>query len=328
MKRVEKSGELIEKAKETFYTINNNINTHELPAGKRAETTWNTEDIKMLKEEIFSQKEIIETQLEVALIQKDEISEKKKEITDSIRYARRIQSALLPKEDLFKKIFTDYFIFYKPKDIVSGDFYWISVKGNKTIVAATDCTGHGVPGAFMSIMGMVFLNEIVNNQGILQPNKILDNLNRRIISSLGQNRKKGETSDRMDIALVSIDLGNYSLQYAGAFNSLFIIRNNCLHEIKGDRMLIGVFNRKKKSFTNHEIEIKTNDSIYLFSDGYIDQFGWRSDKKFNMNNFREFLLSIQNVPMKAQKLLLENNLINWMGDMDQIDDILVIGIKI
>ena len=150
----------------------------------------------------------------------------------------------------------------------------------------------------------------------------------RIIKTMGQTGKTGETGDGMDIALVSIDLENYTLQYAGAFNPLFIIRNNNLSEIKGDRMPLGFHIKIDKPFTNHEIEIKANDSIYLFSDGYKDQFGWRSNKKFNLDNFRKLLLSVQNVPMKAQKLLLENNLKNWMGDMEQIDDIMVIGIRI
>jgi len=273
------------------------------------------------KNEIIQKSEEIETQ-------RDEISAQKKEITDSINYAQRIQYALLPKNDVFRKIFSDYFIFYRPKDIVSGDFYWISNKNGKTVIAASDCTGHGVPGAFMSILGVEFLNEIVNNIGIVQPNRILNNMRDRIIKTMGQTGKAGETGDGMDIALVSIDIENYTLQYAGAFNPLFIIKNNNLSEIKGDRMPLGFYKKIDKPFTNHEIQIKSNDSIYLFSDGYKDQFGWRSDKKFNMNNFRELLLSVQNVPMKAQKLLLENNLKNWMGDMEQIDDIMVVGLRI
>lgn len=285
-------------------------------------------DKLLMEYEIIQKNEEIETQRDLAETQWDRISAQKNELTDSITYASRIQSALLPESGYFSKIFSDYFILNKPKDIVSGDFYWLSIKGNKTIIAVADCTGHGVPGAFMSMLGVEFLNEIVNNLGIVQPNKILNNMRDRIIKSMGQTGKSGEAMDGMDIALVSIDLENDSLQYAGAFNPLFIIRNNNLSEINGDRMPLGFHLKIDKPFTNHEIEIKANDSIYLFSDGYKDQFGWRSNKKFNLDNFRKLLLSVQNVPMKAQKLLLENNLKNWMGDMEQIDDIMVIGIRI
>lgn len=285
-------------------------------------------DKLLMEYEIIQKNEEIETQRDLAETQWDRISAQKNELTDSITYASRIQSALLPESGYFSKIFSDYFILNKPKDIVSGDFYWLSIKGDKTIVAVADCTGHGVPGAFMSMLGVEFLNEIVNNLGIVQPNKILNNMRDRIIKSMGQTGKSGEAMDGMDIALVSIDLENDSLQYAGAFNPLFIIRNNNLSEINGDRMPLGFHLKIDKPFTNHEIEIKANDSIYLFSDGYKDQFGWRSNKKFNLDNFRKLLLSVQNVPMKAQKLLLENNLKNWMGDMEQIDDIMVMGIRI
>jgi len=321
-----------EKEKSLLYIILRDISLEkknkQLLEWQKNEIIQKTEKIETHRDAIESQKEEIETQRDLAETQRDRISAQKKELTDSIKYASRIQSALSPESESFSKIFSDYFILNKPKDIVSGDFYWLSVKGNKTVVAVADCTGHGVPGAFMSMLGVEFLNEIVNNLGIVQPNRILNNMRDRIIKVMGQTGTIGETGDGMDMALVSIDLENYSLQYAGAFNPLFIIRNNNLNEIKSDRMPIGFFHRIEKPFTNHEIEIKANDSIYLFSDGYKDQFGWRSDKKFNMNNFRELLLSIQNVPMKAQKLLLENNLKNWMGDMEQVDDILVVGIRI
>jgi serine phosphatase RsbU (regulator of sigma subunit) len=236
-------------------------------------------DKLLMEYEIIQKNEEIETQRDLAETQWDRISAQKNELTDSITYASRIQSALLPESGYFSKIFSDYFILNKPKDIVSGDFYWLSIKGDKTIVAVADCTGHGVPGAFMSMLGVEFLNEIVNNLGIVQPNKILNNIRDRIIKSMGQTGKSGESMDGMDIALVSIDLENNSLQYAGAFNPLFIIRNNNLSEINGDRMPLGFHLKIDKPFTNHEIEIKANDSIYLFSDGYKDQFGWRNKNK-------------------------------------------------
>ncbi len=286
------------------------------------------EEIEIQSEKIELQKEQVEIQRDLAEKQRDEISVQKKSLTDSIRYASRIQAALLPESELICSVFSDYFILNKPKDIVSGDFYWFSQKNGKMVVAVADCTGHGVPGALMSVLGMKFLDEIVNDTGITQPNRILDNLRERIIKSLGQTGRAGETNDGMDIALVSIDPVNNSLHYAGAFNPLYIIRNNNLRVIKGDRMPLGFRTSMNTPFTNHEILIDPNDSIYLFTDGYADQFGWRSNKKFNKKNFRELIVSIQNVPMKAQKILLENNLKNWMGDLEQIDDIMIIGIQI
>jgi serine phosphatase RsbU (regulator of sigma subunit) len=294
----------------------------------RAEIMLKNEEIEMQREEIESQKGKNEIQSDLAEKQMDEISAQKKAMTDSIRYASRLQSALQPESKSLSKIFSQYFILNKPKDVVSGDFYWFFTKEDKTVVAVADSTGHGVPGAFMSILGMEFLEETVLNLGITQPDKILDNLRDHIIKSMGQTGKAGESHDGMDIALISIDMANYSLQYAGAWHPLLIIRNNNIIEIKGDRMPLGYQMRTDKPFTNHDMQIKPNDSIYLFTDGYPDQFGWRTGKKFCMHNFRELLLSIQNVPMKAQKILLENNLKNWMGDLEQVDDIMVIGLQI
>lgn len=285
-------------------------------------------EIEALKNEIELQKEELETRRDLAEKQRDEITTQKKELTDSITYASRIQSSLMPGSELFKKSFSDYFILNKPKDIVSGDFYWISVKGNKTVVAVSDCTGHGVPGAFMSILGTGLLNEIVNELNIVQPNRILNNLREMVIKSLAQSGGDNETMDGMDIALITIDREKQTLQYSGANNSLIKIRNNNLSEIRGDRMPVGSYLITDKPFTNHEIEINAKDSIYLFSDGYKDQYGWRNNRKLKHNKFLEFLLSIQNVPMKAQKILLENNLKNWMGDLEQIDDILVVGMQV
>jgi len=285
-------------------------------------------EIETLKNEIESQKEELETRRDLAEKQRDEIITQKKELTDSIKYARQIQSSLMPGSELFKKSFSDYFILNRPKDIVSGDFYWISVKGSKTVVAVSDCTGHGVPGAFMSMLGIGLLNEIVNELNVFQPNLILNNLRERVIKSLAQSGEDNENMDGMDIALITVDHENFTLQFSGALNSLIMIRNNNLREIRGDRMPVGSYLITDIPFTNHEIEIKANDSIYLFSDGYKDQYGWRSNRKLKHSRFVGFLQSIQNVPMKAQKILLENNLKNWMGDLEQIDDILVVGVQI
>lgn len=285
-------------------------------------------EIEKLKEEIESQKEELEIRRDLAEKQRDEIEIQKKELTDSITYARRIQSSLMPGSELFKKSFSDYFILNKPKDIVSGDFFWISEKDSKTIVAVSDCTGHGVPGAFMSMLGIGLLNEIVNKMKIVQPNLILNNLRDRVIKSLTKSGANNETTDGMDIALITIDHENFTLQFSGAFNSLIKIRNNKHSETRGDRMPVGSYHVTDKPFTNHEIEIEDSDSLYLFSDGYKDQFGWRNNRKLKHGKFIELLLSIQNVPMKAQKILLENNLKNWMGDLEQLDDILVVGVQV
>lgn len=320
------------KGKTFLYLILRNITLQKqnlkLLESLRTEIMLKNEGIEMLREEIESQKEKIEMQRDLAERQRDEISAQKKALTDSIRYASRIQSALQPESNSLSKIFSDYFILNKPKDIVSGDFYWFFTKEDKTVVAVADATGHGVPGAFMSLLGMEFLEETVRSSGIMQPDKILDNLKDHIIKSMGQTGRTGETMDGMDIALISIDMANYSLQFAGANNPLLVIRNNNIIEIKGDNMPLGYQIRTNKPFTIHDLQIKPGDSIYLFSDGYPDQFGWRTDKKFNKHNFKELLLSIQNVPMKAQKILLENNLKNWMGDLEQVDDIMVIGLQI
>jgi len=299
-----------------------------LPVKHKDEINRLNREIETLKNKIESQKEELETRRDLAEEQRDEISTQKNELTDSIEYASRIQSSLIPGSELFKKSFSDYFILNKPKDIVSGDFYWISVKDSKTIVAVTDCTGHGVPGAFMSMLGISFFNEIVNEKNIVQPNLILNNLRDMVIKSLAQSGGDNKTMDGMDIALITVDIGKHTLQYSGAHNPLILIRNNNLSEIRGDRMPVGSYLITDIPFTNHEIEIKANDSIYLFSDGYKDQSGWRNNKKLKHNRFLEYLLSIQNVPMKAQKILLENNLKNWMGDLEQIDDILVVGVQI
>lgn len=285
-------------------------------------------EIETLKDEIESQKEELETRRDLAENQRDEITAQQKELTDSIKYASRIQSSLMPGSELFKKSFSDYFILNKPKDIVSGDFFWISELGGKTVVAVTDCTGHGVPGAFMSMLGIGLLNEIVNEMNIVQPNLILNNLRDRVIKSLTKSGANNETMDGMDIALITVDREKHTLQFSGANNPLIMIRNNNLSEIRGDRMPVGSYLITEIPFTNHEIEINANDSIYLFSDGYKDQYGWRNNRKLKHNKFLELLQSIQNVPMKAQKILLENNLENWMGDLEQIDDILVVGLQI
>lgn len=252
----------------------------------------------------------------------------KKQITDSIEYASRIQTAILPPDEYIEQVIPDHFILYKPRDIVSGDFYWITHKGSKVVVAAVDCTGHGVPGAFMSMLGFAFLNEIVNKETELKANVILNQLRDYVKKSLHQTGKDDEAKDGMDIALCVIDTENLKLQYSGAYNPLYLIRNNDIISLKADRMPIGIYILEKDSFTNHEIEIEKNDTIYIFTDGYIDQFGGEGQTKFKMAPFRDLLISISNKSMRDQKRILEDRFYEWKGTHEQIDDVLVMGIKV
>jgi len=274
-----------------------------------------------------SLKKIIDERTAEVVRQKNEIEVKNKDITDSINYAKKIQEAILPNTDIFKSLFKDGFILYKPKDIVSGDFYWLSEKENEVLIAAADCTGHGVPGAFMSMIGHALLNEIVNDKGITQPAKILDSLRSGIIKALKQSGKSGESKDGMDIALCNINREKGSLQYAGANNALFLIRNKELIEYKADKFPIGI-GVNMESFSNNFIEIKKDDTIYIFSDGYADQFGGKDGKKFMRKRFKQMFLDINHLSMDEQKKEVGDSLTNWQGSYSQVDDVLVIGIKI
>lgn len=260
--------------------------------------------------------------------QRDQIFIQKQEITDSIHYAKRIQTAILPPDRILEKNLADHFILYRPRDIVSGDYYWMTEIENKTIVLAADCTGHGVPGAFMSMLGVSFLNEIVNKQGISKPSSILNELRRAIVDSLHQTGKEGEAQDGMDIALVCIDHSTMKAEYAGAYNSLYLIRDGQLTEYDADRMPIGIHVKGTTEFTNNEIDIQKGDGLYIFSDGYIDQFGGDKFKKFMAKRFKELLTEINPQPFPKQAQILNTALEKWKGSIEQIDDILVIGLKI
>jgi len=251
----------------------------------------------------------------------------KKEITDSIQYASRIQTAILPPKEHFDSFFQNYFILYKPRDIVSGDFYYLVHKGNKAIMAAADCTGHGVPGAFMSMLGSALLNGIINNMEEIHANLILNQLRENIKKSLRQTGKEGEAKDGMDIALVVYDKEIKTLEYAGAFNSLLMIRNGELIEHKADKMPIGIFVKEKESFTNNIVELQKDDNFYLFSDGYVSQFGGENGRKFMHANFKKLLVEIASKSMAEQKKILDDALTSWQGEFSQVDDILVMGFK-
>jgi serine phosphatase RsbU (regulator of sigma subunit) len=271
---------------------------------------------------------LLQEQNEEIKNQRDKIFNQNKEITDSIEYASKIQSAILPPKDIISEKLPEHFILYKPRDIVSGDFYWLYPKNNKIYLCAADCTGHGVPGAFMSMLGIALLNEIISKSEVNTADKILNFLRDYVVRSLHQTGEAGETQDGMDIAFCVIEPDKKQLQFAGAFNPLFLIRNGELYETKGDKMPIGVHLRQNEPFTNHIIPIKKNDKIYLFSDGYTDQFGGPKRKKFLMKRFRELLVEINQYSMEDQKIRIDKEFNDWKGDYEQIDDILVFGIKI
>ncbi len=278
--------------------------------------------------EIQEKAEEIEVQRDEIMGQRDEILRQKEEITDSINYARRIQNAVLPLKDHFKKSFSDHFILFKPRDIVSGDFYWIAEDENKLYFTAADCTGHGVPGAFMSMLGVSSLNEIFGNENHhLTAARMLNLLREKIKFSLHQTGKEGENKDGMDMALCIYHKKKKLLEYAGAYNPLYLIRDGKLQEYKADRMPIGIYHIEKESFTNHEINIKKGDAIYIFSDGYADQFGGPGQTKFKSGNLKKLLLEINEKPMEEQHQILDTRFMKWKGNLDQIDDVILIGIR-
>jgi len=287
-----------------------------------------TKEVLEQKEEIETQKEEIEAQLDLATLQRDTISVQKDQILDSIHYAERIQSAILPPEKNLSEHLRDHFLLFKPRDIVSGDFYWTMEKDNKLLVAVADCTGHGVPGAFLSMLGIVSMNEIVNRSKDLKPDKILEQLREILIKSLHQTGKRGEAQDGIEIALCVIDLKKLTLDYSGANRPLYIVRKGSVEHIRPDRMPIGIYEQEFVPFTTHSIKLKKDDGLYLFSDGYVDQLGGPMRKTFRVKKFRELLVKIQDQSMDAQKQVLLQNLKEWQGDVEQIDDILVMGIKI
>ncbi len=258
--------------------------------------------------------------------QKQVVEEKNKDITDSISYAKLIQEAILPSKELKFKLFKDVFMLYKPKDIVSGDFYWYTERNGKKIIAAVDCTGHGVPGAFMSMIGNSFLNEIINEKGTTKPSEILDLLRDNVIFSLKQ--KESENKDGMDISIICFDEKNNTVEFAGANNPLWYIRDGKMNEIKGDKQPIGLYHWDSKPFTNHKIELQKGDVLFIFTDGYADQFGGQEGKKFKYKPLQELLLANSDKPMHDHKMILNKAFESWRGGLDQVDDVLIIGIRV
>lgn len=297
--------------------------------------------------EVVEQKEEIEKQKEEVEVQRKLLEVKNKDITSSINYARRLQEAILPHKDQIDKYLDEYFILYKPKDIVSGDFYWMEhVNGipgrDLTLFATVDCTGHGVPGAFVSVVGNGGLNRAVNEFGLDEPAAILEKLNEIVVNTLS--KSDDELRDGMDISLCRFDFKKMEMQFAGANNSVYILRKdiakaelnlngtskihkNDLLEIKANKQPVG-FYEFHKTFDNHSVKLEKGDVIYLFSDGYTDQFGGPQGKKYNVTRFRNFLLSIYDRPMSEQKKLIEEEFESWKGNEEQIDDVIVAAIRV
>lgn len=334
----EQEKKIIEVEKEAeFYIKQGDVIT-----SQRTKIQKERDKLSVEKEDMAKQKAIMEEDLNFIMKQGDKIAEQKhkikkqhdlvqkqnKKIEDSILYAKRIQSAVLPPNRFIQYLLSEHFIFYKPRDIVSGDFYWIKQADDKIYIAAADCTGHGVPGALMSMLGITFLNEIVNKNPNIHANEILNELRIHIISSLRQTGSAGESRDGLDIALCIINHKKKELEYSGANNPLYLIRDGQLNETKADRMPIGIHRRAKESFQNHVIELQDNDLIYIFSDGFVDQFGGEDGRKFLASNFKKLLLDNYSKSMYDQRMVVEKVFEDWKGDRKQLDDILVIGFKI
>lgn len=312
---------------------------------QNAEIIEKSEEIKVQAEQLQQRNTKIQKQKEVLVEQSEELLEQsrelekhwnnalksKAEILDSINYARKIQKAIFPSTDYVDSVLDDYFLLFKPRDIVSGDFFWIKKIDDFIIVAVADCTGHGVPGAFMSILGTSFLNEIVSHKDLDDANEILNLLRYKVKESLGQRGRARETKDGMDLALYYINTETLELQYSGAHNPLYIIRETPEEKfmiLKADRQPIGV-HVKEKDFTNYKFQLERGDCLYSFSDGYTDQFGGEKGRKFKTKNFQKILFTNYKKPMSEQKEILNNNFKNWIGDeYKQIDDIIILGVRV
>ncbi len=304
------------------------------------------QQIQAQKDEIESQRDEIQAARDKIQEQHDMVYSQKEMITDSISYAERIQSALLPSKSVLDEMMGEYFVILKPKDIVSGDFYWVKEVQDHLVIVGADCTGHGVPGAFMSMLGMTLLNGLINDRCFDAPSAILESLRHKIKVMLDQDGATDEQKDGMDVALAILNKKTREVHFAGANNPLYIVRNKelgtgkdleafaskengkfQLFEIKGDKQPVGT-HWEETPFTTHSIYLREKDSIYLFSDGFIDQFGGEKRKKFMSGNFKKLLLSVQEESMDKQAQILEETFESWRGDVEQIDDVSVIGVKI
>ncbi|MDR1673033.1 MAG: SpoIIE family protein phosphatase [Bacteroidales bacterium] len=283
---------------------------------------------RLLEQKVQERTVEIERQKESIREQRDRIAEQRKEIMDSIRYAKQIQTALMPDKVKMTQVLPEHFLFFRPRDVVSGDYYWVERKGSKAMVIAADCTGHGVPGAFMSMLGISILNEIVIRQEADTAAAILNELRRSLKTMLSQKGMEGEQRDGMDTALCIIDEEAMEVQYAGAYISMLLVRNKELTEYKADKMPVGIHVAGEKNFTNYSIPLQPNDMIYIFSDGYVDQFGGPNNTKFKTKPFKQMLVNISDLPVARQQETIAREHDEWKGTGEQIDDIMVVGIRI
>jgi serine phosphatase RsbU (regulator of sigma subunit) len=305
-----------------------------------------TEEIRAQKEEIEAQRDEIEAQRDQLQEQRDVVVKQKDRLTDSITYAQRIQTAVLPTRSYLDQVMPEYFVLFKPRDIVSGDFYWVKEFHDKLILVAADCTGHGVPGAFMSMLGITLLNEQIGKSRLDTPGEILNWLRKKVKETLAQEDKESEQKDGMDLALAIVEKDRLQLQYAGAYNPLYLVRagdpsdpeafpgkllslGNGYHlmEYKADRQPVSI-HFEESDFSTKSVQLQKGDTLYLFTDGFVDQVGGPRRKKYLSKRFKDLLLQIQNRSLEDQKLLLEQTMEEWSRGYEQIDDILLMGVRV
>ena len=295
-----------------------------------------TAEVEQQKSEILgknhaleNQNAEIEAQRDMLANQHQRISKQNKQITDSIQYAKRIQSAVLPSSKVLSDENLDHFVIFHPKDIVSGDFYWFRKTNNYMLMAVVDCTGHGVPGAFMSMLGNSFLNEIANRREIVKADQVLAEMRMHILDALTQSGNCNESKDGMDMVFCALNLETLTMEYAGAHIPLYFIRHGELIQVKPDKIPVGNHIWKSKPFTNHTLQMVRGDTIYLFTDGLADQFGGERGDKLKIRRLREIITQNYTLAMDQQKAIQEETLTNWMGDeFDQIDDITMVGVRL
>jgi serine phosphatase RsbU (regulator of sigma subunit) len=285
--------------------------------------------VKERTAQVVAQKEEIEAQRDEIEKHRDQLAEQQKHIMDSINYAKRLQYAILPTQEYINELFPENFIVFHPKDVVSGDFYWFNTVNKKKYFSAIDCTGHGVPGALVSMVGHNCLDYAIKDLKLERPVEILQSLNAGVTATFKEKDEDGAVKDGMDIALCCVDYENMKLQFAGAYNPAIIVRNGELIQLKGDKCPIGAFSRRAVAgYTHQEIDICKGDMVYVFSDGYADQFGGEDSRKFLMANFKKLLIEVHTLPVEQQKEKLEQTFFDWMKYESQLDDILVVGIRI
>ena len=288
---------------------------------KNREIELQKKELELLNEEITTQRDSISEQKEL-------IDKQKNEITDSIHYARRIQDAVLPAREVMRYMLPKHFVYYKPKDIVSGDFFWVHKRDEIVLIAVADCTGHGVPGAFMSMLGISLLNEISGKNNELPTSEIMDELRDQLITALGQSGEMYEAKDGIEMSLAAINTKNREVQFTGANQDLYTVQKGELVVIKGDRMPVGIHSEGGKPFSAHTLKLNRGDTLYMFTDGYPDQFGGPQRKKYGTLKLRSLLTKVQNSIMHDQQATVEKEYVTWKGDHEQIDDVLMIGIQV